>query len=218
MRIFLDTAETSLIEEYFQTGLIDGVTTNPTLIKKSGKEPEDVYQKIKDIGLLDISMEIVAEETLDMVAEGRRLKEKYGECTTIKLPCTRKGLRACKILAEERIRVNITLVFSVAQAILAAKSGAAYISPFVGRVDDNGFDGIDLITKISALYREQMARTQVLSASIRDVNSVSKSFGVGADIVTMPPAIFDKMYNHILTDKGVELFNQDWEKVKSNES
>ena len=208
MRIFLDTAETDLIRKGFATGLIDGLTTNPTLIRKSGRDPEEVYQEIKEIGVPDVSMEVVGTGE-EMVAEGRRLKEKFGDITTIKVPCTRGGLAACRILSKEGIRVNVTLIFDAAQAILAAKAGAAYVSPFVGRLDDNSINGLDTIKDISAIYQTQWVKTEILSASIRGVKAVSESFALGAQIVTMPPSVFDKMYNHVLTDKGLELFDKD---------
>ena len=216
MKIFLDTADVDLVGKYHETGLIDGVTTNPTLIKKSGRDPEQVYKELTIIGIDDISMEIVTDDYYEFVKEGRRLREKFGDITTIKVPCTPQGLRACKILADEKIRVNVTLIFSAAQAILASKAGAAYVSPFVGRVDDNSFSGLDLIKQISDIYEKQSVlynpvSTQILSASIRDVGSVSASFEYGANIVTMPPSIFEKMYNHILTDKGLDLFQKDWD-------
>ena len=218
MKIFLDTADVDLIEKYYGTGLIDGVTTNPTLIKKSGYDPEEVYRKIALIGVDDISMEIVTDDSYEFLKEGRRLKEKFGEITTIKVPCTPEGLKGCKLLSKEGIRVNVTLIFSAAQAVLASKAGAAYVSPFVGRVDDNSFDGLNLIEEIADIYEKQsrlynFVDTEILSASIRNVASVSKSFEYGAGIVTMPPSVFEKMYNHILTDKGLELFQKDWEAV-----
>ena len=220
MKIFLDTADVDLVGKYHETGLIDGVTTNPTLIKKSGRDPEQVYKELTIIGVDDISMEIVTDDYYEFVKEGRRLHEKFGDITTIKVPCTPQGLRACKILADEEIRVNVTLIFSAAQAILASKAGAAYVSPFVGRVDDNSFSGLDLIKQISDIYEKQSAlytpvSTQILSASIRDVGSISASFEYGANIVTMPPSIFEKMYNHVLTDKGLDLFQKDWETVNA---
>ncbi len=214
MKIFLDTADAGIIRNHFSTGLIDGVTTNPTLILKSGRDPEEDYQEIKDIGVEDISMEIVTNEVDVFVSEGKRLREKFGDVTTIKVPCTPAGLRACKLLSDEGIRVNVTLIFSASQAILAAKAGAKYISPFVGRVEDNSFDGVYLVKEISALYREQMVTTQVLAASLRDQHSVAKCFEYGADVVTMPPSVFEKMYNHILTEKGLQLFDADWASVQ----
>ena len=220
MKIFLDTADVDLIGKYHESGLIDGVTTNPTLIRKSGRDPEQVYKELTIIGIDDISMEIVTDDYFEFLQEGRRLFEKFGEVTTIKVPCTPDGLRGCKLLSEEGIRVNVTLVFSPAQAILASKAGAAYVSPFVGRVDDNSFDGLNLIKQIADIYEVQsklynFVDTEILSASIRDVGSVSKSFEYGAGIVTMPPSIFEKMYNHILTDKGLDLFQKDWETVNA---
>ena len=220
MKIFLDTADVDLIGKYHESGLIDGVTTNPTLIRKSGRDPEQVYKELTIIGVDDISMEIVTDDYFEFLQEGRRLFEKFGEVTTIKVPCTPDGLRGCKLLSEEGIRVNVTLVFSPAQAILASKAGAAYVSPFVGRVDDNSFDGLNLIKQIADIYEKQsrlynFVTTEILSASIRDVGSVSKSFEYGAGIVTMPPSIFEKMYNHILTDKGLDLFQKDWETVNA---
>ncbi len=220
MKIFLDTADVSLIEQYYGTGLIDGVTTNPTLIKKSGYDPEEVYRKIALLGVDDISMEIVTDDSYEFLKEGRRLKEKFGEITTIKVPCTPEGLKGCKLLSKEGIRVNVTLIFSAAQAVLASKAGAAYVSPFVGRVDDNSFDGLRLIEEIADIYEKQsrlynFVDTEILSASIRDVGSVSKSFEYGAGIVTMPPSVFEKMYNHVLTDKGLDLFQKDWETVNA---
>ena len=187
MKIFLDTADVSLIEQYYGTGLIDGVTTNPTLIKKSGYDPEEVYRKIALIGVDDISMEIVTDDSYEFLKEGRRLKEKFGEITTIKVPCTPEGLKGCKLLSKEGIRVNVTLIFSAAQAVLASKAGAAYVSPFVGRVDDNSFNGLNLIKEIADIYETQsklynFVDTEILSASIRDVGSVSKSFENGAGI------------------------------------
>tara|TARA_E500000331_G_scaffold257931_1_gene248759 strand:- start:121 stop:777 length:657 start_codon:yes stop_codon:yes gene_type:complete len=215
MKIFLDTADVPTIVKHFDTGLIDGITTNPTLIMKSGRNPEDVYRELVGYGIPDISMEIVTEEVDVFVSEGKRLKEQFGEFTTIKVPCTPAGLKACKLLSDEGIRVNVTLIFSATQAILAAKAGAAYVSPFVGRVEDNSFDGPKLIQEIVNLYREHMIRTEVLAASLRDAHSVAKCYEYGADIVTMPPAVFEKMYNHILTDKGLELFQKDYEAVVS---
>ena len=214
MRIFLDTAETDLIRKGFATGLIDGLTTNPTLIRQSGRDPEEVYQEIKEIGVPDVSMEVVGTGE-EMVAEGRRLKEKFGDITTTKVPCTRGGLAACRVLAKEGIRVNVTLIFDAAQAILAAKAGAAYVSPFVGRLDDNSINGLDTIKDISAIFQTQWIKTEILSASIRGVKAVSESFALGAQIVTMPPSVFDKMYNHVLTDKGLELFDKEWAEVST---
>ena len=211
MKIFLDTANSSEIMQGLETGLIDGVTTNPTLILKNGEDVETVYGNLISMGVPDLSMEIVTDDVGIFVSEGQRLKEKYGDATTIKVPCTPAGLKACKILNQSGIKVTVTLIFSAAQAILSAKAGATYISPFVGRVDDNSFDGIGLIKQISDIFTAQMITgTEILAASIRDVHSVSDAFEVGADIVTLPPAVFKKMYNHILTEKGLALFDQDY--------
>ena len=210
MRIFLDTADTDTIRKYYGTGLIDGVTTNPTLIMRSGRDPEDVYKEIEDIGVRDISMEVVGDSN-QMIEEGIRLATKFAKSATIKVPCTPDGLLACAELScKNLIRVNVTLIFDVAQAILAAKAGAAYVSPFVGRLDDNSAEGLNLIEEIHDIYDMQYVNeTKILAASIRDVKSVSHAFQKGAGIVTMPPSVFDKMYNHILTDKGLEIFDND---------
>ena len=212
MKIFLDTADTDTIRRCYNTGMIDGVTTNPTLIMKSGKCPTDVYQEIKDIGIKDISMEVVGDYN-EMVQEGQRLYNRFGNVATIKVPCTEDGLMACSYLAKEGIKVNVTLIFSAAQAILAAKSGATYVSPFVGRLDDQSIAGLEVVRSISELYRIHGIKTQVLSASIRSVQRVVRSYYNGAQVVTMPPDIFQKMYSHVLTDKGLEIFDKDWAEV-----
>mgnify|MGYP003117548914 CR=1 FL=1 len=215
MRIFLDTADTDVIRKYFETGLVDGVTTNPSLIMKSGRDPEEVYQEIKDIGVKDISMEVMG-NFVEMYAEGSRLSQKFGDVCTVKVPCTREGLRVCKALSDEGVKVNVTLIFCAAQAILAAKAGATYVSPFVGRLDDQSVAGLEVVRSITGLYQIHGIRTEVLSASIRSVQRVVRSFYNGARIVTMPPKIFDQMYDHILTDKGMEIFDNDWKSVQSN--
>ena len=215
MKIFLDTADTSIIEKHFATGLIDGITTNPTLIKKSGRDPIEVYQELKDLGIKDISMEVVGDAD-EMIKEGAGLHDTFGDCCTVKVPCSPDGLRACKQLSDLNVRVNVTLIFSQTQAILASKAGAKYVSPFVGRVDDNSFGGICLVKDIVKVFKEHFVTTEVLAASIRNVRDVGRLFEHGAEIVTMPPAVFEKMYNHILTDKGLELFQADWESVHSS--
>ena len=212
MKIFLDTADTSIITKHFATGLIDGITTNPTLIKKSGRDPLEVYQELKDLGIKDISMEVVGDAD-EMIKEGAGLHDTFGDCCTVKVPCSPDGLRACKELSDLNVRVNVTLIFSQTQAILASKAGATYVSPFVGRVDDNSFGGICLVKDIVNVFKEHFVTTEVLAASIRNVRDVGRLFEHGAEIVTMPPAVFEKMYNHILTDKGLELFQADWESV-----
>ena len=215
MKIFLDTADTEVIRKHFDTGLVDGVTTNPTLIMKAGRDPEEVYQEIKDIGVKDISMEVIG-TTAEMYMEGYRLSQKFGDVCTVKVPCTREGLRVCKALSDEGVKVNVTLIFCAAQAILAAKAGATYVSPFVGRLDDQSVAGLEVVRSITGLYQIHGIRTQVLSASIRSVQRVVRSYYNGAQIVTMPPKIFDQMYDHILTDKGMEIFDNDWKSVQSN--
>ena len=213
MKIFLDTADFDLINERVQTGLIDGVTTNPTLILKSGGDPVETIKKISgEFPFFEsISAEVVADNAPEMMEQAQAFKDLKN--VTIKVPLTTEGLKACKLLASDGFTVNVTLCFSVAQAVLAAKADATYISPFVGRVDDNSFDGVGLVKDIASLYKEHLSRTQVLAASLRNVADVAKCFSVGADVVTMPPSIFDKMYNHILTDKGLELFQNDWNSI-----
>ena len=209
MKIFLDTAETDVVRKHFKSGLIDGLTTNPTLIRKSGKNHEDVYQEFKDIGLTDISMEVIG-NTENMISEGKRLYKKFGKVATIKVPCTVDGLFACKELSSNGIKVNVTLIFSQAQAILSAKAGATYVSPFVGRVDDNSFGGLCLVKDIAKVYKVHGIKTQVLAASLRGVRDAARAFEYGADIVTMPPKVFDGMYKHILTDAGLKQFDIDY--------
>ena len=212
MKIFLDTADTEIIKKYWSTGLIDGITTNPSLIMKSGRNPEDVYQELVDLGVPDISMEVVGSD-LEMYDEGIRLYEKFGPVCTVKVPCTREGLIVCKRLSEQGIKVNVTLIFCAAQAVLAAKAGATYVSPFVGRLDDQSVAGLEVVRSISELYRIHGIRTQVLSASIRSVQRAIRSWYNGAEICTMPTKVFDEMYDHILTDKGLEIFDKDWKEV-----
>ena len=213
MKIFLDTADHWAIEEYYSTGLIDGVTTNPTLIRKSGRNPDDAYQHIKDVGIKDISMEVMGSES-EMYTEGIRLFEKFGVVSTIKVPCTREGLKVCKSLSDLGINVNVTLIFCASQAVLAAKAGATYVSPFVGRLDDQSVAGLEVVRSISELYRIHRIPTQVLSASIRSVQRAIRSWYNGAEICTMPPKVFDQMYDHIPTDKGLEIFDNDWKEVQ----
>ena len=210
MKIFLDTAETDVVRKHFKTGLIDGLTTNPTLIRKSGRNHEEVYQEFKDIGLTDISMEVIGDAG-NMISEGKRLYKKFGKVATIKVPCTPNGLFACKELSDDGINVNVTLIFSQSQAILAAKAGAQYVSPFVGRVDDNSFGGLCLVKDIANVYKVHGVETQVLAASLRGVRDAARAFEYGADIVTMPPNVFEGMYKHILTEKGLDLFDKDYE-------
>ena len=210
MKIFLDTADCQEIQKYMGTGLIDGVTTNPTLIRKSGKRPRDVYKKLVDIGVEDISMEVVGADSRSLVKQGLNLIDQYGSAATIKLPCSIDGLKACNRLTEHGVRVNMTLVFSVSQAILCSIAGATYVSPFIGRMDDNSLDGLGLIRDIAGLFRSKDVNTKVLAASVRDVASVGKAFEYGADICTIPVSVYDKMSSHVLTAAGIEQFNSDW--------
>ena len=215
MKLFLDTADVESIADSFETGLIDGVTTNPTLMMKSGRNPEDVYQELINLGVPDVSMEVVG-DSYEMIQEGLRLAEKFKYQATIKVPSTTDGLIACRELSRNCIKVNVTLIFSPSQAILAAKAGATYVSPFVGRVDDNSFGGLCLIKDIANIYEKQNWKmTEILAASIRNVRDVGKAFEYGANICTLPPVVFRKMYKHILTDKGVELFENDWKSAQS---
>ena len=213
MKIFLDTADTEIIRDRFETGLIDGITTNPSLIRKSGRDPEDVYQEIKDMGVQDISMEVVGDAQV-MLDEGLRLVDKFGSVATIKLPMTKDGLLVCRELTKEKVRTNVTLIFCAAQAVLAAKAGATYVSPFVGRLDDQSVAGLEVVRSISELYRIHRVPTQVLSASVRSVQRAIRSWYNGAEICTLPPKVFDQMYDHILTDKGLEIFDADWKAVQ----
>ena len=205
MKLFLDSADTDAIVKRYNTGLISGVTTNPTLIFKSGRHPQDVYNELIKEGIPDISMEIVGESEEDFFSRSINHVKEYGDHATIKLPCSVEGLKACKRLSDVNVRVNVTLIFSPAQAILASLAGATYISPFIGRMDDNSLDGMKLINDI----HNTGVSAKILAASIRDPQSVGTAFALGADICTVPVSVFDKMYNHVLTDKGIEQFNKD---------
>ena len=215
MKLFLDTADTDAIKEHYDTGIIDGVTTNPTLIRKSGRDPEEVYQELIDYGIPDISMEVVGDYD-NMYMEGIHLSKKFGKAATIKVPCTPDGLRVCKRLSSGLVNVNVTLIFSAAQAILAAKAGATYVSPFVGRVDDNSFGGLCLVKDIAKVFKEHMVSTRVLAASLRGVRDVGRAFEYGANICTIPVGVFEKMYKHVLTDAGLTSFDKDWGSVQAN--
>ena len=210
MKLFLDTAIVSDIEERLDTGLIAGVTTNPTLIRKSGRDPWKVYTDIIELGVEDLSIEVNGDTSKELIANGVAVNKNYGNVATIKLPCTIEGLKACKYLSNIGLRVNMTLVFSSSQAILCSLAGATYISPFIGRMDDNSLTGLSLLHDICDVFEKQKVKTQVLAASIRDVQSVGRSFEFGADICTIPPKVFDNMANHVLTDKGLEQFNADF--------
>jgi len=210
MKLFLDTAIVSDIEERLETGLIAGVTTNPTLIKQSGRDPWDVYRDIIELGVSDISIEVFGETYAELLDNSLIVNENYGNVATIKLPCTVNGLKVCQYLRKIGIRVNMTLVFSTSQAILCSLADATYISPFIGRMDDNSLTGLSLLHDICDVFEKQKVKTQVLAASVRDVQSVGRSFEFGADICTIPPKVFDNMAKHVLTDKGLEQFNLDF--------
>ena len=211
MKIFLDTAEVDQIVDGYKTGLVDGVTTNPTLILRSGRQQSDVIEEIYQAcpNLESISAEVVA-ETADEMVEQAQPYISLSDNVTIKVPCTREGLKACYELSNDGILTNVTLVFSVSQAILAAKAGATYVSPFVGRVDDNSFGGLCLVKDIANTYKRHDVETQILAASIRNVRDVGRAFEYGANVCTIPVKVFDKMYDHVLTEKGLELFNNDY--------
>ena len=211
MKLFLDTAEVKDIEDRVSTGLISGVTTNPTLIKKSGRNPWNIYRDIIELGIDDLSIEVNGEKFKEFTENSVSVNENYGNVATIKLPCTIEGLKACKHLSNIGIRVNMTLVFTVSQAILCSLAGATYVSPFIGRMDDNSLDGMKLINDISNVYSCHSVNTKILAASIRDVQSVGTAFNLGADICTIPPKVFDDMVKHVLTDKGLEQFKRDFD-------
>ena len=205
MKLFLDSANTKDVISRFKTGLISGVTTNPTLIFKSGEHPQDVYWDLIKAGIKDVSMEVVGDNEQDLFSRAMGHVKSYGKHATIKVPCSVDGLNVCKRLSTVGVRVNVTLIFSPAQAILASLAGATYISPFIGRMDDNSLDGMKLINDI----KNTKVSAQILAASIRDPQSVSTAYALGADICTVPVDVFDKMYKHVLTDKGIEQFNKD---------
>lgn len=208
MRIFIDSANVDEIAKAFHTGLIDGVTTNPTLIKKSERDPVSVYRELQVLGVDDISMEVMGTEN-EMIKEAIALSEQFDDVATIKLPMTQDGLSVCRYLKGYNIRTNVTLIFNAAQALLAAKAGATYVSPFVGRIDDQGYAGLEVVRSIAGLYAQTGQSTQVLAASIRTPHRAVRSFFNGASIVTMPPKVFWDMYNHVLTDVGLDIFERD---------
>jgi transaldolase len=216
MKLFLDCSDAELIAHAYGTGLIDGVTTNPTLMRKCGKNPLEVIQEISEIfpWNASISAEVVGETAEEMLSMAEEYIE-IGSNITIKLPCTREGLKACRDLSAEDVPVNVTLVFSAGQAILAAKAGARYVSPFVGRLNDQYWDGISVIEEIADLYATHNAKTEVLAASIRESRQVPACFRVGADICTIPYDIFQKLYDHSLTDSGLAQFDKDWKELTS---
>ena len=214
MKIFLDTSDVNVISKHCESGLIDGVTTNPTLMKQSGRNPIDV---IKDISALfpddsSISAEVVADTAEGMISQAKQYYS-ISPNITIKVPCTEEGLKACNVLSAKNIPVNVTLIFSVSQAILCAKAGAKFVSPFIGRCEDNGLSGIGLIESIRTIFDRNNIKTQILAASIRTTEHVTNAFIAGTDIVTLPPSIFEEMYKHDLTDQGIDQFDKDWKQV-----
>jgi transaldolase len=213
MKIFLDTANLQSIRTYNDMGLLDGITTNPSLLAKEGGDPLKVMDEITKIIKGDVSLEVVATDYTGMMDEGHRLK-KYGQNVVIKVPMTADGLKACKSFSSEGIPVNVTLVFSPNQAILAAKAGAKYVSPFIGRLDDIGQDGMSLIAEIKQIFTNYNFKTQILVASIRHPMHVVEAAKIGADVVTLPPDVLGKMLKHPLTDIGLKNFLADWEKLK----
>ena len=212
MQLFLDTASIAEIRTMWETGILDGVTTYPTLVAKEGRKFEEVLREVCALGVPSVSAEVVATDAEGMLREGRHLREIHPSIY-VKIPMTAAGLRATKILAGEKTRVNMTLVFSANQALLAAKVGAAYVSPFIGRLDDQGEVGMDLIRDIVQIYRNYSFPTKVLVASVRHPVHVLEAAKIGADIATMPYAVMEKLVQHPLTDIGIARFLKDWEKV-----
>lgn len=213
MKFFLDTADLAEIRDLAATGLVDGATTNPSLIAKAGGDFLETVAEICALIPGPVSAEVTALDAETMLKEGRKLAA-IAPNVTVKLPLTPDGLRACKVLSDEGTAVNVTLCFSAGQAILAAKAGARFISPFVGRLDDIGLDGMALIEEICAIYKAQPAfRTEVLVASVRHVGHVIHAARLGADVVTLPPSVLRALYQHPLTDKGLAAFLADWQKT-----
>ena len=213
MKIFLDTADIDEIKKAHETGMIEGITTNPTLIKRSGRDPVEVIREIANISdhFESVSAEVVADTAEEMIDQAQAFNDIWN--VTIKVPCTIEGLKACTALAATGRKVNVTLIFSAGQAILARRAGAAYVSPFVGRMNDNSLSGVALVQTIAGLYNQHFSTTQVLAASIRDVHHVGRCFAAGANICTIPPKVFWGMYNHVLTDSGLDIFQKDWDSI-----
>ena len=216
MKIFLDTSDINVIKKHQGTGLIDGITTNPTLMMQAGRNPLTVISDISSLFESDasISAEVVADSAEEMITQAKQYYS-INDNITIKVPCNYEGLKACRVLSSKDINVNVTLIFSLNQSILAAKSGATYISPFIGRCEDNDIDGIDLISSIRKVFNLNNISTKILAASIRNIDHINESFKAGADIVTIPPKVFEEMYHHDLTDQGLAQFDKDWKKLNS---
>lgn len=215
MKFFVDTAEIDQIKELNDLGMVDGVTTNPSLIMKSGRDIKEVTAEICSIVSGPVSAETVALDADGMIAEGRELA-KIADNIAIKVPLTWAGLKACKVLTDEGRMVNVTLCFSANQALLAAKAGATLISPFIGRLDDLNLDGLDLIADIRTIYDNYGFETNILAASIRSANHMSECAKIGADVATAPASVIKAMANHVLTDKGLDAFLKDWAKTGQN--
>ena len=215
MKLFLDTAELDDIADRYKTGLIAGITTNPTLVRKSGVDYHGFIATCCEAfpTLESVSVEVGGETAEEMIEEAATYLP-LGSAVTIKVPLNKEGLIACKTLRDRGVKVNVTLCFGADQAILTGIADATYISPFVGRMDDNLFGGISLIRNISTIYKTHGIKTQILSASIRDSASVAQSFLNGADVCTIPPSVFDKMYTNVLTDSGLNIFNEDFKQIK----
>jgi transaldolase len=214
MKLFLDTANIEDIKEYAAWGLVDGVTTNPSLIAKEGVEFEDRVKEITEVISGPVSAEVVSLEADKMIKEGKELA-KIAKNIYVKVPCTPDGLIACQAFKKEGIRTNVTLVFSAAQALLAAKAGAAFVSPFIGRVDDMGEVGMQIIEEITTIFTNYGFDTEVLVASVRSPRQIADAAMLGADIATIPPKVYDQLIKHPLTDVGIEKFLADWEKMNN---
>lgn len=215
MKIFLDTANLESIRRFNEMGLLDGITTNPTLMSREDTDPDRAMAEIVSMVAGDVSLEVVSTDYPGMVQEGRNLR-RYGDNVVVKVPMTPEGLRACRTLTSEGIPVNVTLIFSPNQAILAAKAGAKYVSPFIGRLDDIGQDGMELVETIMEIFSQYGFETQVLVASVRHPIHVVDAARLGAHVVTLPPAVLDKMLRHPLTDTGLKNFLADWKKVQGS--
>lgn len=218
MKIFIDTADLKEIEEIASWGILDGVTTNPTLVAKTGLSFDEIIEKIFKLVDGPISLEVVSEKADDMVKEAKglvkKVKKEYQKNVAIKVPMTTEGLKAVKILSKEKIKTNVTLIFSANQALLAAKAGASFVSPFIGRLDDIGQEGMQIIEEIMEIFYNYDVETELIVASVRDPIQVIEAARIGADIATIPPAIIRKMAKHSLTDVGIKRFLDDWKKVK----
>ena len=212
MKFFVDTADVQAIAELNDLGMVDGVTTNPSLILKSGRDIVEVTREICALVSGPVSAEVVALKAGEMIAEGRKLAD-IAPNIVVKVPLTWDGLKTCKVLSADGLKVNVTLCFSANQALIAAKAGATFISPFIGRLDDINLDGLDLISDIRTIYDNYDYRTEILAASIRSANHVSQCALIGADVVTAPPAVIKALASHPLTDRGLEQFMADWAKT-----